>query len=141
MAKGRAVTTRETRAAATAGDLVEQQLLVLAEQVGSLVGAAQVKAEGWFDAKTLSAELARIRDGAADLLERVSRRATTTSTGVTKKAKPSTVRSLSRQPVAAPGKRHRRPPPQERIDKRMAEPRGSQMGQKSSRIGRRGGRG
>ena len=48
---------------------------------------------------------------------------------------------LSRGPVDAPGKRHRKPPPQEPIDKRMGEPRGKQMGQKSVKTGRRGGRG
>ena len=48
---------------------------------------------------------------------------------------------LSRGPVEAPGKRHRNPPPQEPIDKRMGEPRGKQMGQKSVKTGWRGGRG
>ena len=48
---------------------------------------------------------------------------------------------LSRGPVDAPGKRHRQPPPQERIDKRMGEPRGKQMGQKSVKTGPRRGRG
>ena len=48
---------------------------------------------------------------------------------------------LSRGPVDAPGKRHRKPPPQEPIDKRMGEPRGKQMGQKSVKAGWRGGRG
>jgi hypothetical protein len=48
---------------------------------------------------------------------------------------------LSRGPVDAPGKHHRKPPPQEPIDKRMGEPRGKQMGQKSLKTGRRGGRG
>ena len=42
---------------------------------------------------------------------------------------------LSRGPVDAPGKRHRKPPPQEPIDKRMGEPRGKQMGQKSVKTG------
>jgi hypothetical protein len=46
-----------------------------------------------------------------------------------------------RGPVDAPGKRHRKPPPQEPIDKRMAEPRGKQMGQKSVKTGWHGGRG
>ena len=45
---------------------------------------------------------------------------------------------LSRGPVDAPGKRHRKPPPQESIDKRMGEPRGGQMGQKSAKTGRSG---
>jgi hypothetical protein len=48
---------------------------------------------------------------------------------------------LSRGPVDAPGKRHRKPPPQEPIDKRMGEARGKQMGQKSVKTGRRGWRG
>jgi hypothetical protein len=41
----------------------------------------------------------------------------------------------------APGKRHRKPGPQEAIDKRMGEPRGKQMGQKSVKAGWRIGRG
>jgi hypothetical protein len=46
---------------------------------------------------------------------------------------------VSRGPVDAPGKRHRKPLPQELIDKRLGEPRGKQMGQKNVRSGRRGG--
>jgi hypothetical protein len=46
---------------------------------------------------------------------------------------------VSRGPVDAPGKRHRKPLPQEPIDKRLGEPRGKQMGQKNVRSGRRGG--
>jgi len=48
---------------------------------------------------------------------------------------------LSRGPVEAPGKRHRKPLPQEPIDKQMGEPRGKQMGQKSVKTGWRSGRG
>jgi hypothetical protein len=47
---------------------------------------------------------------------------------------------VSRGPVDAPGKRHRKPLPQEPIDKRLGEPRGKQMGQKNYKTGRRGGR-
>jgi hypothetical protein len=46
---------------------------------------------------------------------------------------------VSRGPVDAPGKHHRKPLPQEPIDKRLGEPRGKQMGQKNVRSGRRGG--
>jgi hypothetical protein len=53
----------------------------------------------------------------------------------------STVTRRSRGPVDAPGKRHRKPQPQERIDKQMGEPRGKQMGQKHFQGGRRSGRG
>ena len=48
---------------------------------------------------------------------------------------------LSRGPVDAPGKRHRKPGPQERLDKHMGEPRGKQIGQKSVKTGWRSGRG
>lgn len=48
---------------------------------------------------------------------------------------------LNRGPVDAPRKRHRKPPPQEPLDKRLGEPRGKQMGQKSVKTGWRGGRG
>lgn len=47
----------------------------------------------------------------------------------------------SRGPVDAPGKRHRKPPPQERIDKRMGEPVGKKMGQKRFKGGKSRGRG
>ena len=46
---------------------------------------------------------------------------------------------ISRGPVDAPGKRHRKPLPQEPIDKRLGEPRGKKMGQKNAKTGRRGG--
>jgi hypothetical protein len=47
---------------------------------------------------------------------------------------------VSRGSVDAPGKRHRKPLPQEPIDKRMGEPRGKQMGQKNAKRADRGGR-
>lgn len=47
----------------------------------------------------------------------------------------------SRGAVDAPGKKHRKPPPQEAIDKRMGEPVGKQMGQKSFKVGKSRGRG
>jgi hypothetical protein len=37
----------------------------------------------------------------------------------------------SRGPVDAPGKHHRKPPPQERVDRMMGEPEGKKMGHKS----------
>jgi hypothetical protein len=54
---------------------------------------------------------------------------------------PAAAARASRGPVDAPGKRHRRPLPQEPIDKRMGEPRGKQMGRKSVKAGTRVGRG
>ena len=50
-------------------------------------------------------------------------------------------RRASRGAVDAPGKRHRKPPPQEAIDKRMGEPVGKKMGQKNFKMGTGRGRG
>jgi hypothetical protein len=47
----------------------------------------------------------------------------------------------SRGLVDAPGKHHRKPLPDEPLIKHMGEPIGKQMGQKSGRTGRRGGKG
>ena len=48
---------------------------------------------------------------------------------------------VSRGAVDAPGKRHRKPPPQEAIDKRMGEPVGKKTGQKNFKMGKGRGRG
>ena len=47
----------------------------------------------------------------------------------------------SRGPVDAPGKKHRKPPPQEKVDRRMGESAGKKAGQKSFRVGKSRGRG
>ncbi|HET9833636.1 MAG TPA: hypothetical protein VFP91_18070 [Vicinamibacterales bacterium] len=47
---------------------------------------------------------------------------------------------VSRGPVDAPGKRHRKPLPPERLDTRLGEPTGKQMGQKNAKNVGRGGR-
>jgi hypothetical protein len=57
------------------------------------------------------------------------------------KQAPAAATNLGRGPVDAPGKRHRQPLPQERIDKRMGEPRGKHMGHKGVKTGGRSGRG
>ena len=72
-------------------------------------------------------------------LDRVNRtRPSARSTAVKQLATSAT--RVSRGPVDAPGKRHRKPLPQEPTDKRLGEPRGKQMGQKNDKTGRRGGR-
>ena len=71
----------------------------------------------------------------------VRKAARQTQSPATTKPTATSATRLSRGPVDAPGKRHRKPPPQERIDKRMGEPEGKQMGQKSVKTGRRGVRG
>jgi len=138
---------------------VDPKLLQLADQLGTLLGTARAKADQWLDREALSRELARIRDGAADLLAQVnraaeaSRKAATTPRVAAVKpvdpvggGKPSGVDLVgggkpsglplaappaSRGPVDAPGKRHRKPPPQVRLDKRMGEVVGKKMGKKN----------
>ena len=68
----------------------------------------------------------------------VNREGTLLRNTAAKQTAPPNIRR-TRGPVDAPGKRHRKPPPQETIDKRMGEPEGKKMGQKSSKTaGRRG---
>jgi hypothetical protein len=123
----------------TAGDPIAQRVVAFAEQLGSLIGTVQTKAEGWLDREALRKEIGRIRDGAAELLQQVNREATSRRKASKPTAAPA--RRASRGPVDAPGKRHRKPLPPERIDKLMGEPIGKQKGQKNAKTGRRGGRG
>ena len=57
----------------------------------------------------------------------------------TAKHRATSATQVSRGPVEAPGKRHRKPLPEEPIDKRLGGPRGKQMGQKNNKTGWRGG--
>jgi hypothetical protein len=121
-------------------DLIEQRLVAFADQLGVFVETVRAKGESSLDRIVLTTELGRIRDGAVDLLAHLTRE--DASQGTTPAIPTAaTAARRSRGPVDAPGKRHRKPQPQERIDKRMGEPRGKQMGQKSFKIGRRSGRG
>lgn len=64
---------------------------------------------------------------------------TTEKTTAVQESAPEATRP-NRGAVDAPGKRHRKPPPQETIDTRLGEPHGKRMGQKSVKSGWRGGR-
>ena len=72
-------------------------------------------------------------------LDRLNRKSPATRNTPAKQTATSATR-VSRGPVDAPGKRHRKPLPQELIDKRMGERRGKQMGQKNAKRPDRGGR-
>jgi hypothetical protein len=72
-------------------------------------------------------------------LDRLNRKSPVTRKTAATQTAPSVTR-VSRGPVDAPGKRHRKPLPQEPISKRMGESRGKQMGQKNVKRGDRGGR-
>ena len=70
------MTTRDENTKGTAGadsggaaiDAMEQRVLAFAEQLGRIVGTVQAKAEGWMDRDALKAQIAGVRDSAADLL-------------------------------------------------------------------------
>jgi hypothetical protein len=132
-------------------DRLEEKLVAFAEQLGTLVGTVQGRAEGWLDREALTKEIGRIQRSAADLLSQMkgprgpsrkpsSRKAASSRPASNRSAAASTARP-DRGPVDAPGKRHRKPAPQERVDKRMGEPSGKKLGQKTFKGGNRRGRG
>jgi hypothetical protein len=53
---------------------IEALVVAFAEQLGRMVGTVERKTTGWLDMATLSDQLTRIRDGAADLLSHLSYR-------------------------------------------------------------------
>jgi hypothetical protein len=166
MAKQKAATKNQAAGGQTTNNGVEPMVIALAEQLGTFMGRVQKKADGWLENETLRQQVGQIRDSATQLLERVNkasaaarqtaakvmpdvlapstrqRREGEKSPAVAgeKAAVASTVRA-SRGPVDAPGKRHRKPPPQESINKRMGEPRGKNAGQKQFKVGKSRGRG
>jgi hypothetical protein len=134
--------TAQTLAAgsAAAADGIEPRMVAFAEQLGRLIGTVEAKAEGWLDGKTLNAELARIRDGASELIDRVNRARVSVSQRKPVAA-PAAAARPGRGAVDAPGKRHRKAPPQERLNPRMGEPVGKHLGQKTFKNSMRRGRG
>jgi hypothetical protein len=128
---------------------IEPMVLALAEQLGTFLGRVQAKAEGWLENDTLREQVVQIRDGAANLLKHVNSASAAAQnafmdSAVKKPKAKSTAQSAkgrSGGTVDAPGKRHRKPPPQESINKRMGEPSGKQAGQKQFKTGKSRGRG
>jgi hypothetical protein len=150
MAKRKASTNPPAERNATNDD-VEPMVIALAEQLGSFMGRVQAKADGWLENEALRQQVSQIRDGATQLLDRVNRAGAAARDSVAKvvtaakpKAKSATkplqATGRSGGAVDAPGKRHRKPPPQESIDKRMGEPKGKQAGQKQFTVGKSRGR-
>jgi hypothetical protein len=147
MAKAKSEKNQSTEGPITS-DTVEPMVIALAEQLGTFLGRVQAKAEGWLENDTLREQVSQIRDGAANLLKHVNSASTAARNAVMKpKVKMSKAKSASAAKgrsggtVDAPGKRHRKPPPQESINKRMGEPVGKKAGQKQFGPGLRRGRG
>jgi len=152
MAKRKAA--KKPAAVAATKDSAEPMLITLAEQLGSFLGGLQRQADVLMENESVQHQVTLIRDGATQLLERVNqasesvrksaaKAATSVKSSIAsagKSAPPAPMRR-SRGAVDAPGKKHRKPPPQEKIDRHMGEPVGKQMGQKSMKNRMRSGRG
>jgi hypothetical protein len=93
-------------------DGLEQRVLAFAEQLGRIAGTVQAKTAGWMDGDALKKELARVRDGAAELLQQLTADAPAVAVTIrTGAPAPRKTRGRSGGIVDAPGKKHRRPMP------------------------------
>jgi hypothetical protein len=91
-------------------DGLEERVLAFAEQLGRIAGTVQAKTAGWMDGDALKKELARVRDGAAELLQQLT--AAAPPVVVTRADAPAPrTRGRSGGIVDAPGKKHRPPMP------------------------------
>ena len=103
------VTTTTDASDVTKTDELEQRLLAFAEQLGRIAGTLTARTEGWMERQTLTAQIAGIRDGAAQLLERIAPAATEAPPPRAPASGKTTGRSGG--VVDAPGKKHRKPLP------------------------------
>ena len=90
-------------------DGLEQRVLAFAEQLGRIAGTVQAKAAGWMDGDALKKELARVRDGAAELLQQLTADAPPPVAVSPRTAGPAPRKTRGRSGgiVDAPGKKHR----------------------------------
>ena len=131
---------------------VEASVIALAEQLGTFLGQVSNRAEGWLDTDALRQQATMIRDGAAEVLKRVNsagasakqtaKAAKDTVTNAVKSAraaKPVEAEEPKTKPsrglVDAPGKKHRKPPPQQKIMRGATEPMGKRQGLKTYKVG------
>ena len=135
----------KTSAASSAStDTMDQRLTDFAEQLGTLVGTLQNRAEELIDREALAKELSRLKDDASGLLDQLGSIASTVGARATGQQRPAAATSNSggkqtgRGPVDAPGKHHRPPPPQERVSRRASQPKGTQTPVKIGNAARRG---
>ena len=105
-------TAPNTSSGTPTADVLEERLLAFAEHLGRIAGTVQAKTAGWMDGDALKKELARVRDGAADLLQQLTPDATAVAAKrPTESAAPRRSRARSGGIVDAPGKTHRPPMP------------------------------
>jgi hypothetical protein len=125
---------------------VEASVIALAEQLGTFLGQVTAKAEGWLDTDTLREQATMIRQGADAVLKRVNSAGAAAKQTVakavksTRAAKPAKEEEEakakpSRGAVDAPGKKHRKPPPQQKVQRGTTEPMGKRQGLKTYKVG------
>ena len=124
-------------------DALEQRVLAFAEQLGRIAGTVQAKTAGWMDGDALKRELARVRDGAAELLQQLTADAPPVAVSrPTGGSEPGKSRGRSGGIVDAPGKKHRPPMPSDpganRADSQAAKVRAAKTMIKTSRRRGRG---
>jgi len=122
---------------------LEERVLAFAEQLGRIAGTVQAKTAGWMDGDALKKELARVRDGAADLLQQLTADAPPVAVSKpTGGPAPRRSRGRSGGIVDAPGKKHRPPMPTDpeanRADSQAAKMRAAKTMVKTSRRRGRG---
>jgi hypothetical protein len=124
-------------------DGLQQRVLAFAEQLGRIAGTVQAKTAGWMDGDALKKDLARVRDGAAELLQQLTADAPPAA-GSTRTGGPAPRRMRGRSGgiVDAPGKKHRPPMPTDpganRADSQAAKMRDAKTMVKTSRRRGRG---
>ena len=126
-----------------AREIAEHGMVQLAEQLGRFLGNMQRKADGWMESEAFQQQVSQIRDGASQVLEQVNRARSAAGESAVrlanaakermpgvaarkaeaKKQQAAEAKRLqSRKKVAAPGKKHRKPPPQVKVDRHASEP-------------------
>ena len=105
-------TAPSTSSGTPRADVLEERLLAFAEHLGRIAATVQAKTAGWMDGDVLKKELARVRDGAADLLQQLTPDALAVAENrSTGGAAPRRSQARSGGIVDAPGKTHRPPMP------------------------------
>ena len=85
------------------GESVEPMVIALAEQLGTFLGRAQAKADGWLENDALRQQLTQIRDGATQLLNRVNRASVVARKAVAKPAAKKTSAKSAANPKGRSG--------------------------------------
>jgi len=111
--RGEISTTPITSPGAPTMDALEQRVVAFAEQLGRIAATVQAKTVGWMDCDAMKKELARVRNGASELLQQLSADAPPPVAVRTRTGGPAprNTRGRSGGIVDAPGKKHRRPMP------------------------------